>query len=164
MIVEVYIRCFASAAIPPENEPPPLIDADRAKPFQFAAQLFEMVTWRHAQVLVSRRVIKYLELPKQSSYQLRRDIPRPNIIHEEVAQPIVPEAGDHPCPQYELVYRSMGQASSKSPTNTVHLAEQSERQMLVAARTRRAILRRIANAGLAALASAIAWFGVRINA
>ncbi len=58
--------------------------------------------------------------------------------------------------------------SSKSPTSaattTVHLAEQSERQLLGAAQTRRAVLRGTASAGFAAVASAIAWFGIKINA
>jgi len=45
VVVEIDARRFASAAIPSENETPLLVDADRMKFGQLAAQLFEMVAW-----------------------------------------------------------------------------------------------------------------------
>jgi hypothetical protein len=37
---------------------------------QLAAQLFEMIARRHAQILIGRRVVDHLELTKQPAFQL----------------------------------------------------------------------------------------------
>ena len=58
------------------------------KSLQFAAQPFEAVAWRHEQVLIGRRVVKYLQFAEKSARQIRRDITRVKVIHEERAQPM----------------------------------------------------------------------------
>jgi len=55
VIVQINPVRFAALAIPAENQPPLLIDTDRMKPRQIAAQLLEMIAGRHAQVLIGRR-------------------------------------------------------------------------------------------------------------
>jgi len=50
MVVEIDARRSASAAIPLEDKPALLVDADRMKLGQLAAQLFEMIAWWHAQI------------------------------------------------------------------------------------------------------------------
>jgi hypothetical protein len=57
MVVQIDARRFTSAAIPLEDEPPLLVDADRMEACQIAAQLCEMVAGRHPQVLIRRRVV-----------------------------------------------------------------------------------------------------------
>ena len=39
MVVEIDAVCLAAAAIPPEDEPPLTVDADRMEPGQIATQL-----------------------------------------------------------------------------------------------------------------------------
>ena len=55
MVVQIDARRFTSTAVPLEDEPPLVADADRMKVFPIAAQLFKMVAGRHAQVLVRSR-------------------------------------------------------------------------------------------------------------
>jgi hypothetical protein len=43
VVVEIDACRFTSAAIPFEDEPPLLVDADRMKVGQLAAQFFEMI-------------------------------------------------------------------------------------------------------------------------
>ena len=64
---------------------------------QIAAQLLEVIAGRHAQVLIDRRVVDHLELPKEAAFKIRRDVPRSDIFDEEGAQPLVPKAPDHTC-------------------------------------------------------------------
>src|SRR5947209_7192830 len=49
MVVQIDALRLTSAAIPPENQPPLLVDADRTKSCQIAAQLLEVVAGRYAQ-------------------------------------------------------------------------------------------------------------------
>ena len=59
---EIDALSLTSAAVPSEHQPPLLVDADRVKPRQVAAQLLEMIAGRHAQILIGRRVVDHLEL------------------------------------------------------------------------------------------------------
>jgi len=44
MVVQIDACRFTPAAIPLEDEPPSLVDADRMEAFKIAAQLFEVIT------------------------------------------------------------------------------------------------------------------------
>jgi hypothetical protein len=45
VVVEIDVCCLTPAAVPFENEPPLLVDADRVKFRQLATQFFEMIAW-----------------------------------------------------------------------------------------------------------------------
>src|SRR3981081_3407685 len=80
----------------PTERPPPLpVDADRIKAREIAAQFLEMIAGRHAQVLVGRRVVDHLELPKETAFEIGRNATRSDILDEKSAQPHVPKAHDH---------------------------------------------------------------------
>src|SRR5882672_3520157 len=111
MVVEIDVCCFAPAAVPFEDKPPLLVDADRVKSTQFAAQLLEMIAGGNPQVPVSSGVVDHLELAENPTFQVRRDIPRADVIHEKRTQPIVAEIDDHSRPRTELMYRSTGHYS-----------------------------------------------------
>jgi hypothetical protein len=49
MVVQIDIYGFATVAIPLENEPPLLVDADRMEACQIAMHFFEVVAGRHTQ-------------------------------------------------------------------------------------------------------------------
>jgi hypothetical protein len=68
MIVKIDFRRLASSAVPSEDQPPLPIDANRMQPRQVAAQLFEMIARRHTQILVGRRIVDHLELPKEPAF------------------------------------------------------------------------------------------------
>ena len=95
MVVEVDIRCFASAAIPPKDEPPLTVDPDRVIVCQLAPQLLKMIARRHAQVLIGRRVVDHLEFSEQAVLQIGWYFAGAHVLHEERPQPIVPETDDH---------------------------------------------------------------------
>jgi hypothetical protein len=57
MVIQIDPRRFTPAAIPLEDEPPLLVDADRMEACQIAVRFFEMVAGRHTQVLIRRRVV-----------------------------------------------------------------------------------------------------------
>jgi hypothetical protein len=83
VVVKIDTGSLAATAIPLKDQAPLLVDADRMKACQIAVQLFEMIAGRHAQVLISRRVVDHLKLPKQSIFEIRRDISRPDILGEK---------------------------------------------------------------------------------
>jgi len=64
----------ALSAIPPEDQPPLLIDSYGMEALQVATQFFEVITRRNSQVLICCRVINHLKLAKQSGFKVRRDI------------------------------------------------------------------------------------------
>src|SRR5713226_2062773 len=72
MVVQIETRRFATAAIPPKDQPPLPVDADRMETREIAAQLLEMIAGRHAQALVGRRVVDHLELPKETAFEIGR--------------------------------------------------------------------------------------------
>jgi hypothetical protein len=49
MVVQIDARRFTPAAIPLEDEPPLLVDADRMEACQIAMHFFEVVAGRHTQ-------------------------------------------------------------------------------------------------------------------
>jgi len=85
MIVEVNALRFAAAAVPPEDQAPLPVHADRVEARQIAAKFLEMITWRHPQVLISRCVIDHLQLAEQSAFEIGWDIPRTPIFDKESA-------------------------------------------------------------------------------
>jgi len=56
------------------------------KSTQFAAQLLEMIAGGNPQVPVSSGVVDHLELAENPTFQVRRDIPRADVIHEKRTQ------------------------------------------------------------------------------
>jgi hypothetical protein len=59
-----------------------VVDADRSKPRQVAAQLFEVIAERHPQVLINCPVVDHLELAKVPAFEVRRNVPRLGILDE----------------------------------------------------------------------------------
>src|SRR5258708_2929278 len=96
VVVEIDTFCLASAAVPPEDQPPLAVDADRVEPCQIAAQLLEVIAGRRPQVLISRRVVNHLELAEEPAFEVGRNVPRPRVLDEEGPQPLVPKSHDHP--------------------------------------------------------------------
>jgi hypothetical protein len=88
-------RSLHPAAIPLENQPPLLIDANGVEAFQIAAQLFEMIAGWHSQVLARRSIVDHLDFSKQSIFEIGRAFPGFCILDEEVAQPAIPKANDY---------------------------------------------------------------------
>src|SRR4051794_15288926 len=76
MVVEIDAGGFAAAAVPREDQPPLLVDADRMEPRQIAAQLLEMIARWDAQVLVGRGVVDHLELAEKTALEIARNVPR----------------------------------------------------------------------------------------
>jgi hypothetical protein len=60
MVIEIDIRRFAPVAVPFEDESPLLVDADRMKIDQLAAQFLKMIARRYAQVLIGTSVVDHL--------------------------------------------------------------------------------------------------------
>src|SRR5439155_10527133 len=89
MIVEIDALGLAAVAVPTKNQPPLAVDADRLEPSQIAAQLLEVIAGRHPQGLVGRRVVDHLELAEEPAFQVGRNVPRPRVLDEERAQPLV---------------------------------------------------------------------------
>src|SRR5580704_5120273 len=54
-----------------------------------------MIAGRRPQVLIGGRVIDDLELAEEPVFEVGRDVPRPRILDEERAQPLIPKAHDH---------------------------------------------------------------------
>jgi hypothetical protein len=94
-VVEIDTLCLLTAAVPPKDEPPWIVDADRVEARRAASQLLEMIAWRHPQVLIGRRVVDYLELAEEPAFETGRDVRRLPILDEEGVQPLVPKAHDH---------------------------------------------------------------------
>jgi hypothetical protein len=109
VIVGIDARRLSEAAIPFEDEPPLPVDAYRVEIGQLAAQFFEMIARRDAQILIRSCVVDHLELTEQAAFEVGRHIPRPDVIHEKSTLPSVPEIDDHSITRRELVYHSTGQ-------------------------------------------------------
>ncbi|CEJ86424.1 hypothetical protein HYPGJ_30458 [Hyphomicrobium sp. GJ21] len=62
---------------------------------EIAAQLLEVITGRHTQVLIGHSVVNHLELSEQSGFQIGRDVAGTGIVHEEGAKPVIPKAYVH---------------------------------------------------------------------
>lgn len=71
MRVQVDTGCFSTAAIPLEDKPPLLVDANGMEPVELALQLLELVPRRYAQILIRRRVVDQLELAEQGPFKIR---------------------------------------------------------------------------------------------
>jgi hypothetical protein len=83
VIVQINAVRLAALAIPAENQPPLLIDTDRMKPRQIAAQLLEVIAGRHAQVLIGHGVVDHLEFSEQPGFKIGRDVTGMGIVYEE---------------------------------------------------------------------------------
>src|SRR5258708_38341702 len=70
-----------------------------------------MIAWGHPQIPIGGCVIDHLELAEHPGFQVRRDVARTDVIHEERPQPVIPETDDHPNLKCELMYHSMGHRS-----------------------------------------------------
>jgi hypothetical protein len=62
---------------------------------QIAPQFLKMVAGWHPEVPISRRIVDHLDFTEQTAFQVGRDLLRSNILHEEIAQPVIPKAHDH---------------------------------------------------------------------
>lgn len=96
----------APVAVPLEDEPPLLADADRMELCQLAAQFFEVVTRWHSQVCISRCVVDHLDLAEQTAFDISGDFLRSDIVDKELAQPVISKAQDHSTDSSELMYYS----------------------------------------------------------
>jgi hypothetical protein len=47
VVVEIDAFCLPTGAVPPEDQPPLIVDADRVQARQIAAELLEAIAWRH---------------------------------------------------------------------------------------------------------------------
>src|SRR5208337_4639069 len=70
VVVEIDAVGFATAAIPSEDQPTLLVDADRMEAFQIAAQLFEVIARRHSQVPICHRIVEHLDFTEQTALQI----------------------------------------------------------------------------------------------
>jgi hypothetical protein len=68
MIVQIHARRFASAAVPPKNEPPLFVNTDTMEAFKIAVELFEVVAGRRTQIPIRRRVVDHLHFPEQAVF------------------------------------------------------------------------------------------------
>jgi hypothetical protein len=86
MVVQIDARRFTPAAIPLEDEPPLLVDADRMEARQIAMHFFEVVAGRHPQVLIRGRVVDHLDFAEQAAFEIGWDSLRSNVaITGEIA-------------------------------------------------------------------------------
>jgi hypothetical protein len=83
VVVEIDFRSLTLAAIPSKDQPPLPVDADRMKACQIATQLFEVVAWWNAQVLICSRIVDHLELPEEPPLEIGRNVSRPHVLDEE---------------------------------------------------------------------------------
>jgi hypothetical protein len=102
VIVEIQAGRFTSTAVPTKHQSPLLIYPNRMEPSEIAAQLFEVVAGRRAEILIGGGVVDHLQLPKEAARKVGRDISRRNVLDKEEAQPIVPKANDHSAPSTAL--------------------------------------------------------------
>jgi hypothetical protein len=65
MIVEIEILCSSFSRVPLENEPPPLIDSNRAMSGERAGELFEMVARWRSEISIRGRVVDHLQFSEQ---------------------------------------------------------------------------------------------------
>ena len=73
LVAKAHDHAAAAAAVPPENQPPLLVDSDRVRSRQVAAQLLEMIAGRQSQILIGRRVVDHLELAEEPAFEVGRD-------------------------------------------------------------------------------------------
>jgi hypothetical protein len=95
VVVEIDALCLPTAAIPPEDQAPLIVDADRMKARQVSAELLEAIAWRHPQIMIGSRIVDHLKPAKEPAFEIGRYMPRLPILDEEGAQPLVPKAYDH---------------------------------------------------------------------
>eukprot|EP01036_Dinobryon_divergens_P050861 gene50860-68079_t len=95
MVIEIDAMRLAARAIPPKNQSPLLVHADRMKPRQWTPQLLEVIAGRRAQILIGRRIVQHLQFPKHARRQICRHRPGSNVIDKVGAQTIIPKADDH---------------------------------------------------------------------
>jgi hypothetical protein len=95
VVVEINALCFAFGARPPKDKAPLLVDTDGMKSRKITSEFLKMITGRHPQVLISRRIVEHLKLAKQTVFKVGRDIPGSHVFREKSAQPFVTEAYDH---------------------------------------------------------------------
>src|ERR1700730_18510226 len=91
----IYIFRLTPTAIPPKNQPPSLVDANRVEAGKIAPQLLKMVAGRRSQIAVRCRIVDHLDFAEQAIFQIGRDFLRSDVVDEELPQPVVPEAQDH---------------------------------------------------------------------
>src|SRR5579859_2719881 len=65
------------------------------EPCKIAAQFFEMIAGRYAQILVRRGIVNHLELAEEPAFEIGRNVPGMTIFCEEGLQPVIPKANDH---------------------------------------------------------------------
>src|ERR1700730_4311307 len=107
MVVEIEILRLAPATVPSKHQPPSLVDSDGVKAVEMASQLLEVVGGRGSQIAVRRSVVDHLELAKQTILQDGRNLLRSDVVDEELAQPVIPEADNHDAAPSELMYHSI---------------------------------------------------------
>jgi hypothetical protein len=86
--------CLTTAAIPPEDQLPLIIDADRMEARQVAAELFEVVARRHPQIRIGGRIVDHLEFAKQPAFEIGR-MCRDGLSSTKKARSLVPKACNH---------------------------------------------------------------------
>ena len=86
---------------------PSFVDADRMQAVQIAPQPLKMIAGRRSQMAVGGRVVDHLDLAEQPIFQIGRDFLRPEVVDEELPQPVIPEAQNHAAIPDELVYHTM---------------------------------------------------------
>jgi hypothetical protein len=87
VVVEIDAFCLPAGAVPPEDQPPLIIDTGRVEARQIAAELLEVIAWRHPQILIGSRIVDHLEPAKEPASEIGRNMPRLPILDEEGAQP-----------------------------------------------------------------------------
>jgi hypothetical protein len=93
VVVEIEPLCLSAAAIPSEDEPPLIIDADRVKARQGAAKPLEVIARRHPKIPIASRIVDHLELTKQPAFKIGRNVPRLPILDEKGPQPVEDRLG-----------------------------------------------------------------------
>jgi hypothetical protein len=73
VVVEINALCLPATAVPPEDQPPLIVDTDRVETRLVAAELLAMIAWRHPQILIGSRIIDHLELAKQPGCGIDRE-------------------------------------------------------------------------------------------
>lgn len=94
MGVEVNAGCLACRGVPAKNQAPLPVDANGVKAVELALELFEVIGGRNAEVGVSSRVVKHLDLAKERVLEVDRNSGGAPVIDEESMQPVVAEGFD----------------------------------------------------------------------
>jgi hypothetical protein len=80
MIIEIYL--MGAVLMPSEYEPPLRVDPDGATSLQLAGQPLVMVAGRNPEICFRGRVVKKLQLAKESVSQIGRNLFRMTIFLE----------------------------------------------------------------------------------